>query len=163
MSNELLASAELPSAELPSAELPSAELLRGEVLVLDDSPEDFKNLRTILLHEGYDITFFNRSEDASCSEQLQSQHLVLISLDLKKEDPLEAYEKLSTYYPDSKFAFVSDHFEAEKIEVLLSRGIQAFFTKPLSYQEFMKWAGESTADSSKATQKSGKDTEIGVA
>ncbi|MGA1191009.1 MAG: hypothetical protein ACO3XO_01870 [Bdellovibrionota bacterium] len=71
------------------------------------------------------------------------QQIFIISLDLKSEDPFDALSRLQATYPNARYAFIGTTFDSKQAEDFFAAGVNAFFTKPISADKFIRWVTNS--------------------
>ena len=130
-----------------------AQVLKGEIVIIDDQPEELSNLRKLLTLEGYDTNVVTQGKEIFSTEGVASgfldggfhQRIFIISLDNINEDPLKTFDLLSQNYPDARFGFLAHSFDSDRIEDFFAAGVDAFFTKPISAEKFLNWAADTSA------------------
>ena len=129
-----------------------SERLNGEIVIVDDQPDELENLRKFLIHEHFDARIVRQSGEIFSSPALTEsflsggyhQRIFVVSLDLTREDPIGVFEKLFSNFPDSRFAFIANSFDSERAEEIFAAGVDAFFTKPVSIEKFISWASDAS-------------------
>lgn len=127
--------------------------LLGEIMIIDDQPSELENLRKLLILEGFDTRIVKKSGQIFADEALANtfldggdqQKIFVISLELQDEDPMEVFEHLVANYPTARFGFVASSFDSERAEDFFAAGIDAFFTKPVSFEKFLSWARDTSS------------------
>lgn len=144
-----------------------SERLNGEVIIIDDKPQGLENLRKLLILERFDALIVRESvqilSEAHQTDSLRQtdahkslgslsanilragdhQQIFIISLDLKSEDPFDALSRLQATYPNARYAFIGTTFDSKQAEEFFAAGVNAFFTKPISADKFIRWVTNS--------------------
>ena len=140
-----------------------SERLNGEVIIIDDKPQGLENLRKLLILERFDALIVSESgqvlsevHQSGAQKQAHVQNklanstanilpavghsqIFIISLDLKSEDPFRALSRLQSAYPEARYAFIGTTFDPQQAEDFFAAGVNAFFTKPISAEKFIRW------------------------
>jgi DNA-binding NarL/FixJ family response regulator len=144
-----------------------SERLNGEVIIIDDKPQGLENLRKLLILERFDALIVSKSvqilSEVHQTDSLRQtdthkslgplpanilragdhQQIFIISLDLKSEDPFDALSRLQATYPNARYAFIGTTFDSKQAEDFFAAGVNAFFTKPISADKFIRWVTNS--------------------
>jgi len=127
--------------------IPMSERLNGEVIIIDDKPQGLENLRKLLILERFDALIVSETHQILPAAHIlragDHQQIFIISLDLSSEDPFKALSKLQAAYPEARYAFIGTTFNSKQAEDFFAAGVNAFFTKPISADKFIRWVTNS--------------------
>lgn len=106
---------------------------RGRILVVDDQPDSFRGLSTILSADGYDIIQSGTAEHASEILASDDFDAVIAEVGLSDGDGMGPFEYISAARPDIPVILLTTYETMELALEAMGRGAFYYFVKPPEY------------------------------
>ena len=100
------------------------------ILVVDDSPTDRKQLSDMLAKHGYKVTTAESAEEALAKVKQVNPDLVLMDVVMPGMGGVEAFRRLRQLAPGLKVLLSSGFTDPQATAILLNEGLNGIITKP---------------------------------
>ncbi len=108
--------------------------VKATILVVDDSPEIQRYLRTLLELDSYRVILADNGYEAlELLRHAPLAEVVLLDVQMPGMDGLEVLRRIRKYYPKVKVIMCSGLNDSEKICQALSLGAYAYLLKPIQH------------------------------
>ena len=109
-------------------------VVKANVLVVDDSPEIQRYVRTLLELDSYRVIVADNGYDAlELLRHAPLPEVVLLDVQMPGMDGLEVLRRIRRFYPKVKVIMCSGLNDSEKICQALSLGAYAYLLKPIQH------------------------------
>ncbi len=108
------------------------------ILILDQSPTDLRNLKSVLTDYNANIFLADTTNSALKIIQNEQIHVILAELNLKEGSGLDLLDMYKNNFPEGLFYLMTNKASVETALESMKRGVTDYLEKPISPSEFAK-------------------------
>ncbi|MBW2714355.1 MAG: response regulator, partial [Deltaproteobacteria bacterium] len=106
--------------------------MTGKVLIVDDEPRVGAILQEVLRHEGYEVDFVDRPNEALNQLKKTAFDVLITDLRMPEMNGLELLDRAKEIRPECQVIVVTAFGAVDTARVALKRGAVDYITKPFS-------------------------------
>ena len=107
------------------------------VLIVDDNVDLGEGLESVLIDEGFDVTFASCGSDAILWSRDKRFDITFLDMKLPDMTGIEALMEIINIYADSRVVMMSGYRVHELLDEALERGAESVLNKPFSIEQML--------------------------